>query len=123
MSESQLMEFYKRVAQYERARSQGYGFEADGTLGRSYFHRPKRRSLFRMAAGAGAVVFILLALKAGIILFVGEGIYADRIERMNNGQDIDRLGAAILKIDPVSSFMVDQSQIWAPRIMDLVLAD
>lgn len=123
MAESQLMEFYGRVAQYERARSQGYGFEADGTLGRSYYHRPKRRSLLRTIFGACAVIFILLALKAGIILFVGEGIYADRVERMNNGQDIDRLGAAILKIDPVSSFMVDQAQIWAPRIRDFALAD
>lgn len=123
MTESQLSEFYGRVAQYERARNRGYGFEAVGTLGRSHYTHPKRRRPMRLFMGICVVAFILLALKAGIILFVGEGIYGERLARMNNGQDIDRLGAAILQIDPVSGFMVDQTRIWAPRIKDLLLSD
>jgi hypothetical protein len=123
MAESQLSEFYDRVARYERARAKGRGFETDGTLGRSFYLRPKRRSPLRIVTGIAGVLFTLLALKAGIVLFVGEGVYAQRLERMNKGEGIDRLGAAILKIDPISGYMVNQVRVWAPQIKAFALKD
>lgn len=120
MAESQLMEFYDRVARYEKARSRGLGFEADGTLGRSYYLRPQKRSPLRVVLGLCAVALTLLSLKAAIILFVGEGVYADRIARMHEGQDMDRLGAALLQFDPASGFLVEQARIWAPVIKGFV---
>jgi hypothetical protein len=121
MAELQLSEFYDRVARYERARAKGYGFEADGTLGRSFYLRPKRRGPLRVVLSVCLVLSTLIVLKAGIILFAGEGMYSERVARMQGGQSIDQLGAAILHIDPVSGFLVDQARIWTPKIKDFAL--
>lgn len=123
MAESQLAEFYERVARYERSRKLGFGFEADGTLGRSFYMRPVKRSPLRVVFGLCAVAIVLLSLKAGIILFVGEGVYGDRMAMMRDGQDIDRLGYAVLQFDPVSSLMVENFRLWSPVMMDFLLQD
>lgn len=96
-----LVDFYGRVARIENARALGFGFEADGTLGRSHYSRPikRNRSLLR------PVVFVLAAcwiLKGMILYTIGEQTYVDRVARLETGQDFDRLGAWLMQADPVT---------------------
>ena len=39
MADPNLTEFYSRVRRIEKARAKGFGFEAAGTLGRSFYHK------------------------------------------------------------------------------------
>lgn len=43
MTDPNMTEFYGRVARIQKARAKGYGFEAPGALGRSYYVRPHTR--------------------------------------------------------------------------------
>jgi hypothetical protein len=58
MTDPNLNDFKGRVARIQEARQNGYGFEATGTLGRSYYHRSaaQRRSVI------GPVVFMVLCV-------------------------------------------------------------
>ncbi len=38
MADPNLVDFYSNVARFEKMRAKGYGFDAAGTLGRSYFN-------------------------------------------------------------------------------------
>ena len=40
MADPNLVDFYSNVARFEKKRAKGYGFDAAGTLGRSYFNPP-----------------------------------------------------------------------------------
>ena len=78
MSDPNLTEFYGRVARFERARANGYGFDAEGTLGRSYFlkkAKPRRSWL-----GVGMMVALCaFGMKAVIFQSVGAAAYNSRV--------------------------------------------
>ena len=106
MSDPSLVEFYGRVARIERARAKGYGFEAEGTLGRSYYTRPqtRRRSLLV------PMVFLILCaflLKGAIYHSVGAQSYNDRVSSLMAGKGIDYIGGWLMQADPVTKFASD----------------
>lgn len=81
MSDPCLQEFTVRVARIEQARAKGYGFEAEGTLGRSSLvlcrdHRPPKRRVLR-----GVVLGLLFAtlLKAVLLQQLGPQSYDSRV--------------------------------------------
>ena len=47
MADQNMVDFYGRVSRIKKARAKGYGFEAVGTLGRSYYtqHAPARSGI------------------------------------------------------------------------------
>jgi hypothetical protein len=122
VAESKFTGFYERVARYQRARGNIYGFEELGDLGRPYRQRPVPRKPVRVIICVFAVMFALAALKAGTIVFVGEGIFADHVAKMSDAQSIERLGAAFLMEDPLSNFLVGQIHIWMPTVKDFVIS-
>ena len=84
MADPNLVDFYSRVARFERARSQGYGFDAPGTLGRSHYQRksPARRGIL------GPLLLVALCgfgLKGAILHSVGTESYNQRVERLLAG--------------------------------------
>ena len=100
-------DFYGRVARIERARANGYGFEAPGTLGRSYFHRPvaRRRSVL------GPVLFLLVCgflLKGLMYQQIGAGIYEARVAALQGGNGIERVGGWLMQADPVTVYVSDR---------------
>ena len=101
MVDPNIQDFYGRVARIESAREKGFGFEAVGTLGRSHYRRPvkRNRSLLRPLVFVLAAVFLL---KGMFLHVVGPQTYADRIARMETGQDFDRLGAWLMQADPIT---------------------
>jgi hypothetical protein len=107
MADPNLVDFYSRVARFERARSHGYGFDAAGTLGRSHFARKplKRRSLL------GPLLIVACAsfgLKGAILHSVGAASYDSRVERLQAGEGFDRLGGWLMQADPVTLFVADK---------------
>ena len=103
MSDPNLTEFYGRVARFERARANGYGFDAEGTLGRSYFlkkAKPRRSWL-----GVGMMVALCaFGMKAVIFQSVGAAAYNSRVATLQAGEGFDRLGGWMMQADPATRF-------------------
>lgn len=107
MADPNLVDFYSRVAHFEKARASGYGFDAAGTLGRSAFAKParKRRStlpMLLMVASCG------LLLKGAIHHAVGASSYNDRVDALIAGEGFDRLGGWLMQADPATVYVSDK---------------
>ena len=107
MTDPNLTDFYGRVSRIQRARAKGYGFEAPGTLGRSYYYRPqaKRRSIL------GPVLFLLICaflMKGAIYHNVGADSYKSRVAALMAGQGIDSVGGWLMQADPVTLYVADK---------------
>lgn len=108
MSDPNLVAFYGRIARIERARAQGYGFEASGTLGRSHSNtRPaqRRSPVLRIVVLVAVCAF---GLKAAIHATVGPENYQQRVERLVSGEGFDRLGGWLMQADPVTVWLSRQ---------------
>lgn len=107
MADPNLVDFYGRIARLERARAKGYGFEAPGTLGRSYYYQKprKRRSLVLPMI---FVAFCVFGLKGAIYQSVGAKSYDERVAGLQAGQGFDRLGGWLMQADPVTVLIADQ---------------
>lgn len=106
MTDPNLKDFYGRVARIQKARAKGYGFEATGTLGRSYYYRPtaKRRSFI------GPVLFLVLCtflLKGAIYHSVGASSYQDRVTALMAGDGIERVGGWLMQPEAATIFVAD----------------
>lgn len=115
MQDTNLVDFYSRVAKFEKSHAQGLGHEAPGTLGRlATYGKRKKRSRVRVMP----LVFVLFAaigLKATILHFVGTADYQSRVERLSAGQGFDRLGGWLMQIDPVTGFVAGKIAEYAPK--------
>lgn len=109
MYDTNLVEFYGRVAKFEKASAKGYGHEAPGTLGRSATYGLFRKS--RRRIGLMPLVFVVLAgfgLKATIYHTVGPVHYEARLTSLAAGEGFDRLGAWLMQVDPVTAYAAKQ---------------
>lgn len=107
MSDPNLDDFYRRVARIEQDRAKGYGFEANGTLGRSHYLRPVQRRvpILRYLI----LVFVCaFGLKVAILYNVSPEFYDARIARLQAGHEVDRLGAWLMQADPVTVWVATQ---------------
>lgn len=114
VSDPNLSDFYSRVSRIETARSQGLGFEAPGTLGRSHYFRPSRRRRGILAPLVLLLVSVF-GLKAMIHYSVGGEVYRDRVAALSAGSGFEPLGAAIMQADPVTealAFRIGQFANW-----------
>ena len=107
MADPNLTDFYGRIARIETARSNGFGFEAPGTLGRSYYTRaPKKcRSLL---APALFVALSIVGVKGMILHSVGAESYNGRVASLMSGEGFDRLGGWMMQADPVTQIAARQ---------------
>jgi hypothetical protein len=107
MTDPNLTDFYGRVARIQRARAKGYGFEAAGTLGRSYYYRPQaqRRSI------VGPILFLLVCtflLKGAIYHSVGAQSYDERVASLMVGDGIEHAGGWLMQSEPATIFVSNQ---------------
>jgi hypothetical protein len=104
MSDPCLAEFNYRIARIEKARAKGYGFEAEGTLGRSTHtwynqqHAGKGRRL--------RPFFVLLVcatlVKALFLHQLGTTYYNDRVAVLIASDGFDRISGFFMQADPVT---------------------
>lgn len=107
MADPNISDFYKRVSRIERARKKGFGFEAAGTLGRSYYTQatPQRRSIL------GPVLFMLVCgflLKGVMYSHVGPQLYNERVSALMAGEGIDRVGGWLMQAEPVTLLVAEK---------------
>lgn len=107
MADPNMADFYDRVNRFERMRRQGYGFEAQGALGRSFYNAKTkpRRNWFGPTFLAVLVVFVV---KAGIFSGVGAQSYQVRVDRLLAADGIDRVGGWLMQADPVTLWLADR---------------
>lgn len=107
MVDPQLQDFYVRVARIEAARRKGFGFEAAGTVGRSYYTRQTRRSMpiFRPLM---VIALCIIGLKAIIHYNIGDETYRQRVVELQAGEGFDRLGGYLMAADPVTLWVSKQ---------------
>jgi hypothetical protein len=115
MVDANLHEFYGRIAKIQKARALGYGFEADGTLGRSHYRRPVQR---RRSFVAPILIVLMcgFGMKGTIHSKVGNDVYQTRVNSLLEGQGFERLGGYLMKSDPVTLFVSQQIKRYAPMI-------
>ena len=106
MADQNMVDFYGRVSRIKKARAKGYGFEAVGTLGRSYYtqHAPSRPRI-SILKPALIVLFSAFGLKGAIHYQVGGSVYSERVAELKSGEGFDRLGGYLMQADPVTVFV------------------
>ncbi|WP_435259866.1 hypothetical protein ACSBLW_08940 [Thioclava sp. FR2] len=109
MSDPSIDEFYSRIAKIEKAREKGFGFEAKGTLGRSFYTRKSRRFRLRMPLMRPAFALLVTAtvVKAVFLQQLGSEAYHDRVAKLQAGAGIDRLGGVLMSADPVTTALAN----------------
>lgn len=102
-------DFRGRVGRINRAHDAGAGFEAEGTLGMSYYNSFRRRRRRPRALGILIVAAVVLfGLKAGMHVTIGPDAYDYKVAALRSGSDVDRLGAWLLQADPVTLELADR---------------
>jgi hypothetical protein len=107
MYDANLVDFYGRVARFEKARAKGQMHEAAGTIGGSTYTIARRRGKLRITPFL-LVVLCAFALKGAIYNAVGADPYQTRVERLNAGEGFDRFGGWLMQADPVTLFVADK---------------
>lgn len=104
MSDPGFAEFYSRIDKIEKARAKGYGFEAEGTLGRSFYQRRDRRFRFRIPLLRQTLALLICAtfVKAMFLQQLGSESYQARVDKLMAAEGIDRLGGWLMQADPVT---------------------
>lgn len=101
VSDPNISDFYSRIHRIQKARAKGQGFEAPGTLGRSFYHRPARRR-YGIVLPMIVLLMSVFGLKAALLHNVGSELYAQRVHRLQTGTGVEPLAAWIMQADPVS---------------------
>ncbi len=102
-------DFQGRLGRIEYTHEAGGGFEAEGTLGMSYYNsRRRRRRMPRLLGVLTVMAVVLILLKAGMHVAVGADAYEYRVAAMKAGTQTDRFGAYILQADPVTLALAAQ---------------
>jgi hypothetical protein len=107
MTDPNLKDFYGRVARIQKARAKGYGFEAAGTLGRSYYTRPAapRRTIL------APILFLVLCtvlLKGVIYQSIGPDSYNARVATLMAGDGIERAGGWLMQSEPLTIYVAEK---------------
>ncbi len=110
MTDPCIAEFTNRIARIEKARAKGFGFEAEGTLGRSFYsRRASRRKLdFPVFRPVFTALFLGVALKSSLLFQLGTEAYETRVDSLLQGQGFDRVGGFLMQVDPLSAWTARQ---------------
>lgn len=109
MVDRNLQNFYGRLGRIERIHDAGGGFEADGTLGMSYYNA--RRRPLRRAGLLGPLVLVamtIIIIKASVFATIGAERYEERLAALRAGATVERAGAYVLQADPLTVAVAGQ---------------
>ncbi|MDI3336505.1 hypothetical protein QKW60_08815 [Defluviimonas aestuarii] len=109
MVDRNLQNFYGRIGRIEKIHKAGGGFEAQGTLGMSYYNA-QRRSAHRRGFLAPLVLTLMtiVLIKSMIHASIGAAAYDERIVTLQAGEYADRVGAYVLQADPLTIAISDR---------------
>ena len=112
MVDRNLEKFYSRVGRIEQIHQAGGGFEADGTLGLSYYNSQKQPRRRRGVLGPVVLVMMtVVGIKAAVHTAIGTDMYEERIAALRAGPMVDQIGAYVLQADPLTVMLADQFRV------------
>ncbi len=119
MSDPGFAEFHSRIDKIEKARAKGFGFEASGTLGRSFYTRKNRRFRFPYAVLRQSLAVLICAtvIKAVFLYQLGTAAYDQRVDKLMAGEGVDRIGGWLMQADPVTR-AVSHKLGWVLRVTE-----
>ncbi|MCB2126938.1 MAG: hypothetical protein H6897_04670 [Rhodobacteraceae bacterium] len=109
MVDRNMQNFYGRLGRIERTHEAGGGFEADGTLGMSYYNsrrRPTRR--FGLLGPLVLVAMTVIAIKAAVLATIGPERYEERLVALHAGSSVEQGGAWVLQADPLTVALAER---------------
>ncbi|MBW0156903.1 hypothetical protein [Sedimentimonas flavescens] len=108
MTDSKIENFQSRLARIDQIHAAGGAFEADGALGRTYFdtHRKKARRAIPWR-GFSLLFLAALLLKGSLLASLGEDVYGERVASLTAGNQFEKLGAWVLKVEPATRLVAD----------------
>lgn len=107
MAGPNMNEFYGRVARIEKMRAKGYGFEAEGTLGRSHYLKPAPRRRSVLVPGLFLVLCAIL-LKGVMYQQLGDVTYNSRVADLMAGDGVEKVGGWMMQADPLTLYTSDK---------------
>ena len=102
MSDPNLRDFYGRLTRIQDARSNGLDLEAPETFSLSQSRRSSRDGGNRWIGPLFFVVVMALMLKGAIHSKVGAATYDRRVDALQSGQSLGRLGGWLMQADPAT---------------------
>ena len=104
MVDRNLQNFYGRLGRIDSIHQAGGGFEAEGTLGMSFYNARRRRQTRRVGIlGPLAVVAMsVVALKSTVHATIGADLYEKRVVALGEGTAVEKAGAYVLQADPLT---------------------
>ncbi len=106
MSDPQYNEFVGRLRRVDQIHRSGGGFEAAGTLGRSFYTKRTKNRPFLRSMIVVAVAFLLI--KAVLLTQIGESRYQTRLNNLQAGSQIEVAGAYLMQMDTVTVWLATQ---------------
>ncbi|MEM9248779.1 MAG: hypothetical protein AAGB05_08800 [Pseudomonadota bacterium] len=102
MSDSQIRQFNKRLKKIDKIHRRGGGFEAEGTLGQSYYTRRARRAARPVLRPMFALVAAVLVVKSIAAGAVTPEDYSARVDALRDGTNWQQASALVMAPDPIS---------------------
>jgi len=101
VADTSYKEFDGRLRRIAKTHRRGGGFEASGTLGQSYYTRrtKTRRPILRPALTA---LVLFICFKALTLAHLGTADYTARLEALQTGGTVQKIGAHFMAIDPIT---------------------
>lgn len=96
----QMKVFYARLRRIARIHRRGGGFEAEGTLGQSYYTRLARKNARPVLRPILYMVGFSITAKAALLASHGPEDYANRVVALQAGSPVERAGAILMGADP-----------------------
>lgn len=107
MFDPNLKDFYERVGRLKRAHAAGYGFEAQGVLGRAHYRKPQRKNRLKLLLPVAFFFLAAMGMKGTIYYFVGAQTYNDRVASMQQGEGFNAVAAVLMAPDRVTLWISD----------------
>lgn len=110
MVDRNLQNFHGRLGRIDDIHRAGGGFEADGTLGMSFYNARKRQGSRRMGilAPLALIAMTVLGLKAVVHATVGAELYEERVTELRAAGGIEQAAAYVLQADPITLSLSDK---------------
>ncbi|MES2843495.1 MAG: hypothetical protein V4804_07975 [Pseudomonadota bacterium] len=104
MSDPNMQDFYGRISRIERAHSQGYGFEAEGTLGRSAHRARRARRRMRVVPFIFLIGFAF-GMKGALHYHAGADNYDARVAELQTQAGFDGFVGAVMQSEPITRYV------------------
>jgi hypothetical protein len=109
MVDRNLQNFYGRLGRIENIHRAGGGFEADGTLGMSFYNSRRRQGRrIGILAPLALVAMSVLGLKAAVHATIGAELYEARVAELTAAGGVQQAGAYVLQADPLTLAISDK---------------